>query len=172
MGGLGWLFVRGWTSEGSDRRIAITLAPSEQDQILSEKRLLLKAVHGVVTGLSRSDGDVKAVEEAARAAGLTMAADVSPALMAKLPLAFQQMAMSVHQDMDQLADAVVQRESPPQLLRKLEHHGALHHLSRLVSVLGDSIAANGQRLAMRIKVDAKDHKIGGAGTDLNPLSRR
>lgn len=113
MGGLGWLFVRGWTTEGSDRRTAIALAPSEQDQILSEMRLLLKAVHGVVTGLSGSDGDVKAVEEAARAA------DVSPALMAKLPLAFKQMGVSVHQEMDQLADAVVQRESPPQLLRRL-----------------------------------------------------
>jgi cytochrome c556 len=119
MGGLGWLFVRGWTTEGSDRRTAIMLAPSEQDQILSEMRLLLKAVHGVVTGLSRSDGDVKAVEEAARAAGMTMAADVNPALMAKLPLAFKQMGMSVHQDMDQLAVAVVQGESPPQLLRRL-----------------------------------------------------
>lgn len=119
VGGLGWLFVKGWTTEGSDRRTAIMLAPSERDQVLGEMRLLLKAVHGVVTGLSGLDGEAKAVEEAARAAGMTMAVDVSPTLMAKLPLAFKQMGMSVHQDMDQLADAVVQHESPPQLLRRL-----------------------------------------------------
>jgi cytochrome c556 len=113
------------------------LAPSEQDQILGEMRMLLKAVHGVVTGLSGSNGDVKPVEEAARAAGMTMAADVSPALMVKLPLAFKQMGMSIHQDMDQLADAVAQRETPPQILRRLSSITArcttCHDLYRLAS---------------------------------------
>jgi hypothetical protein len=137
MGVLGWLFVKGWTTEGSDRRTVIMLAPSEQDQILGEMRMLLKAVHGVVTGLSGSNGDVKQVEEAARAAGMTMAADVSPALMVKLPLAFKQMGMSIHQDMDQLADAVAQRETPPQILRRLSSITArcttCHDLYRLAS---------------------------------------
>lgn len=119
IGALGWLFVKGWTVEGRDGRTEIVLAPAERDQILGEMRQLLKAVQGVVTGLSGSDGDLKIVEEAARAAGMTMAADVNPAIMAKLPLAFKQMGMSVHQDMDQLADAVVQRETPPQILRRL-----------------------------------------------------
>lgn len=119
IGALGWLFVKGWTVDGRDGRTEIVLAPAERDQILAEMRQLLKAVQGVVTGLSGSDGDLKIVEEAARAAGMTMAADVNPAIMAKLPLAFKQMGMSVHQDMDQLADAVVQRETPPQILRRL-----------------------------------------------------
>lgn len=119
IGALGWLFVKGWTVEGRDGRTEIVLAPAERDQILAEMRQLLKAVQGVVTGLSGSDGDLKMVEESARAAGMTMAADVNPAIMAKLPLAFKQMGMSVHQDMDQLADAVVQRETPPQILRRL-----------------------------------------------------
>lgn len=119
IGALGWLFVKGWTAEGRDGRTEIVLAPAERDQILAEMRQLLKAVQGVVTGLSGSDGDLKMVEESARAAGMAMAADVNPALMAKLPLAFKQMGMSVHQDMDQLADAVVQREPSPQILRRL-----------------------------------------------------
>jgi hypothetical protein len=119
MGAFGWLFVKGWTAAGTGGRMEVVLAPAERDQILAEMRQLLKSVHGVVTGLSGSDGDVKAVEEAARAAGMTMAADVNPAIMAKLPLAFKQMGMSVHQDMDLLADAVVQRETPPQILRRL-----------------------------------------------------
>jgi hypothetical protein len=137
MGTLGWLFVKGWTVAGTGGRVEIVLAPGERDQILAEMRQLLKSVHGVVTGLSGSDGDVKAAEEAARAAGMTMAADVNPALMTKLPLAFKEMGMSVHQDMDLLADAVVQRETPPQILRRLSSITArcttCHDMFQLVS---------------------------------------
>ncbi len=137
MGALGWLFVKGWTVAGTGGRVEIVLAPAERDQILAEMRQLLKSVHGVVTGLSGSDGDVKAAEEAARAAGMTMAADVNPALMAKLPLAFKEMGLSIHQDMDLLADAVVQRETPPQILRRLSSITArcttCHDMFQLVS---------------------------------------
>jgi len=116
---LGWLFVKGWTVPGGEGRTEILLAPAERDQILAEMRQLLKAVHGVVTGLSSSDGDMKAAEQAARAAGMTMASDTSPAIMAKLPLAFKQMGMSIHKDMDALADAIVQKETPQQILQRL-----------------------------------------------------
>lgn len=34
----GWLFVKSWTTEGSDGRMEIYLAPSERDQILAEMR--------------------------------------------------------------------------------------------------------------------------------------
>ena len=40
------------------------------------------------------------IEQAVRSAGMHMAADVNPALMAKLPLPFKQMGMSIHKDMD------------------------------------------------------------------------
>jgi hypothetical protein len=119
IGALTWLFVKGWTTESTDHRTAIVLAPSERDLILSEMRMLLKAVHGVVTGLSANEADGKGIEAAARAAGMTMAADVNPAVMAKLPLPFKQMGMSIHRDMDALADAVVQKETPQQLLGRL-----------------------------------------------------
>jgi cytochrome c556 len=119
VGLLGWMFVKGWTTAGTDQRTAIILAPAERDLILGEMRMLLKAVHGVVTGLSHSDMDGKSMEEAARTAGMTMAADVNPAVMAKLPLAFKQMGMSIHRDMDALADAVVMRETPQQILQRL-----------------------------------------------------
>lgn len=118
---VGWLFVKGWTTPGSDGRMQILLAPAERDQILGEMRLLLKAVHGVVTGLSQpeqQDG-LKQAAQAARAAGMGMAADVDPALMAKLPLPFKQMGMSVHKDFDGLADAVAQGETPAQIMQRL-----------------------------------------------------
>ena len=65
----GWFTVQGWTTQGTDGRMDILLAPAE----------------------------------AARSAGIEMIADVNPGLMAKLPLPFKQMDMSIHQDMDALA---------------------------------------------------------------------
>jgi cytochrome c556 len=59
------------------------------------------------------------MEQAAHAAGMGMAADVNPAVMAKLPLPFKQMGMSIHKDMDALADAVAQKETPQQILQRL-----------------------------------------------------
>ena len=76
IGALTWLFVSGWTARGTDQRIAVMLAPSERELILSEMRMLLKAVHGVVTGMSVPEMDRKGMEDAARAAGMAMAADV------------------------------------------------------------------------------------------------
>jgi cytochrome c556 len=116
---LGWFFVKGWTAEGSDGRTEILLAPAERDQILAEMRQLLKAVDGIVRGLGKPQPDLKEVEAAARAVGMHMAADVEPAIMAKLPLPFKQMGMSIHKDMDALADAIVKNETPQQILHRL-----------------------------------------------------
>ncbi|HEY5626382.1 MAG TPA: hypothetical protein VIR79_00410 [Nitrospira sp.] len=133
----GWFFVQGWTTKGSDGRMEILLAPSERDQILAEMRQLLKAVDGIVRGLGGSQPDHLNMEAAARAAGMTMAADVNPAIMAKLPLPFKQMGMSVHKDMDALADAIVQKETPQQILQRLSSMTArcttCHDLYRLSS---------------------------------------
>ncbi len=115
----GWFFVKGWTTRGADGRMEILLAPAERDQILAEMRQLLKAVDGVVRGLSESDLNRKSMAEAAKVVGMQMAADTSPAIMAKLPLPFKQMGMSIHKDMDALADAIVQNETPQQILERL-----------------------------------------------------
>ncbi|MEP6891101.1 MAG: hypothetical protein ABI955_10465 [Nitrospirota bacterium] len=121
IGVAGWFFVQGWTTQGTDGRMQIVLVPAERDLILGEMRLLLKAVHGVVTGLAGHDQetDRAQIEQAARSAGMGMAADVNPALMAKLPLPFKQMGMSIHRDMDALADAIVQKEPPQKILQRL-----------------------------------------------------
>lgn len=115
----GWFFVKGWTTKGSDGRTEILVAHAERDQILAEMRQLLKAVDGVVRELGESEPDPKRMESAARAGGMHMAEDVEPTLMVKLPLPFKQMGMSIHKDMDALADAVIQRETPQQLLKRL-----------------------------------------------------
>lgn len=59
------------------------------------------------------------MEAAARAAGMKVAAGTEPGIMAKLPLPFKQMGMSIHKDMDALADAIVQKETPQQILQRL-----------------------------------------------------
>ncbi len=123
IGVAGWFFVQGWTAQGTDGRTQIVLAPAERDLILGEMRLLLKAVHGVVTGLAGQGQEVNRtqMEQAARSAGMHMAEDVNPALMAKLPLPFKQMGMSIHHDMDALADAIVNKETSPQILQRLSN---------------------------------------------------
>ena len=123
IGVAGWFFVQGWTTEGTDGRTQIVLAPAERDLILGEMRMLLKAVHGVVAGLAGQgqEADRAQMEQAARSAGMHMAEDVNPALMEKLPLPFKQMGMSIHKDMDALADAVIQKETSQQILQRLSN---------------------------------------------------
>ena len=123
IGVAGWFFVQGWTTKSTDGRTQIVLAPAERDLILGEMRLLLKSVHGVVTGLADQGQEVNRtqMEQAARSAGMHMAEDVNPALMAKLPLPFKQMGMSIHHDMDALADAIVDKETSQQILQRLSN---------------------------------------------------
>lgn len=96
-------FVRGNTAPGTDNRTAVILAPAERDLILREMRGFLAGVHDILDGLNRND--LKQVAQAARGIGMQSAVDVNPALMAKLPLQLKQLGMSVHHDMDDLADA-------------------------------------------------------------------
>ena len=115
-GVFGYFFVRGWTSEATDRRTAIHLAPAERDLVLSEMRQMLHSVHNLVTGLSA--GDPKIMEQAARASGMGMAADVNPVIMAKLPIEFKQQGMSVHRDFDALADTIARGADQATVLRE------------------------------------------------------
>lgn len=115
---VGYLFVKGWTvQEVSDSRTAVVLTKAEQNQILAEMRQLLKAVHGVLDGVVAQD--LTRAGQAARAAGMAMAADVNPLLMAKLPLTFKAMGMSIHRDFDGLADGIQSGERGEQALKRL-----------------------------------------------------
>lgn len=104
---------------GADGRTEILLAASERDQILGEMRQLLKSVDALIRAIGDAQPDRTAMAQAARAAGMSMAADTNPAIMAKLPLPFKQMGMSIHKDMDALADAIVQNDTPQHVLQRL-----------------------------------------------------
>jgi len=135
MAAAGYFFVKGRTIPAPDGRTAVVLSEAERNQILTEMRQLLKSVHGVLQGFSSQDLD--GAGRAAKAAGMAMAADVNPALMAKLPLAFKAMGMSVHRDFDALADGIHSGERGEQVLKRLSdligRCAACHELYRVSS---------------------------------------
>lgn len=108
-----WFFVHGNTAAGTDNRTAIVLASGERTLILGEMRNLLGGVHDILDALAHND--MKQAASAARAVGMASAADVNPALMAKLPLPFKQLGMSVHHDMDDFAQAADSGKSVAEL---------------------------------------------------------
>lgn len=111
------LFVRGQTKASTDGRKAVVLTAQEHDLVLMEMRAMLQSVQGVVQGLAHDD--MTAVAKAARASGMGAAADTSPALMAKLPLEFKQLGLSVHKNWDGLAQLVEHGASEDEILTRL-----------------------------------------------------
>ena len=112
---LAWFFVRGTTAPGSDGRTAIVLSMAERDFVLSEMRGLLATTQAIVEGVRLND--MTAVARAANAAGTGAQGNDSPALMAKLPLAFKTVGLSVHGDMDAIARAAESGAGAPAILK-------------------------------------------------------
>ncbi len=110
-------FVRGQTLPSADGRRAIVLPPASRDRVLSEMRGMLASVEGVLTGLAEKD--MKGVAQAARASGLAVAVDMSPQLMAALPLEFKQLGMAVHKSFDELAAAAETGAPTSEILSRL-----------------------------------------------------
>lgn len=110
-----WFFIRGNTTAGTDGRTAVVLQPAERDLVLTEMRGLLSSTQGILEGANQ--GDVARIILASRAAGMASAADVNPALMAKLPLEFKSLGMSVHHDMDEIAKAAEGGTPVPEILK-------------------------------------------------------
>lgn len=112
------LFVRGQTKPSTDGRKTVVLTAQEHDAVLKEMRAMLQSVHGVVQGLAQDD--MAAVAKAARASGMAAAEDTSPALMAKLPLEFKRLGVSVHRSWDGLAQLAEQGATSDEILNQLD----------------------------------------------------
>lgn len=110
-----WFFVRGNVTSGTDGRTAIVLQANERDLILTEMRGMLASTQGMLEGATQ--GDLPRIAKAATASGMAAAADVNPALMAKLPMEFKQLGLSVHRDMDEIAKAAEGGKPAPELLK-------------------------------------------------------
>jgi len=111
------LFIRGQTMPGSDGRTTILLSTVERNLVLKEMRTMLSSVQGIVEGLSEQD--LSRVASASRTSGSSMAQQVPPVLMAKLPLEFKQLGHSVHTGFDELTVASKQEETSDMILSRL-----------------------------------------------------
>ena len=87
------------TTESADGRTAVPLPIEARDAVLAEMRLMLSSVQGVLAGAAQSD--TAAIQRAAAASGLVMAAD--PTLEKILPGGFLQYGMATHRAFDSLA---------------------------------------------------------------------
>lgn len=114
-----WFFIHGKTTAGTDGRTAVVLQTGERDLVLTEMRNLLIAVQGILEGVNL--GDMQRVIHASSAAGMAVAADASPALLAKLPIEFKTLGMSVHRDMDEIAKAAKNKAPTPEILKMLSN---------------------------------------------------
>ncbi len=115
----GWFFIKGNTTEIEGQRDAIVLLPAERELVLLEMRGLLGSTQGILAGLDKKD--MKQVAQAARASGMASAADVNPALMAKLPMSFKELGMTVHHAMDEIAQDAETGKPSAEILNKLSN---------------------------------------------------
>lgn len=116
---LGWFFVKGNTTAIEGQRTAIVLQPAERELVLMEMRGLLSSTQGILAGLDKQDMNL--IATSARASGMASAADVNPALMAKLPMSFKQLGMSVHAAMDEIAQDAESGKPTGVVLNKLSN---------------------------------------------------
>jgi len=135
VGLFGFFFVKGTTSISTDQRRSVNLSPVEKDLVLGEMRTMLKAVNGMLGALS--ENDMMKAAKAATSAGMVMAVDGSPVLMAKLPLDFKELGMGTHKAFDDLASEIKLGATLPQVLVKMHQITnrcvACHEVNRLGS---------------------------------------
>ena len=104
IGIFGWFFYKGQVIPSSNsNRTVVLLDASEREYVLAEMRGMLSSVQQIILGIANDDR--AAIERAASAAGMSVAADDNPRLLAKLPMELKALGFSTHKDMDALAAA-------------------------------------------------------------------
>jgi hypothetical protein len=117
VGTFGFFFFKGSTTVSSDKRKAVALNAEEKDLVLSEMRHLLFTVNGILKAVTAND-KLKVIE-LSKGAGMSMAADVNPILMAKLPIDFKTLGMGTHKEFDKLALEVESNYSKDFVIKRL-----------------------------------------------------
>ncbi len=112
-----YFFIFGKTTSSPDGRSAIILTADEKNMVLHEMRVILGAVNGVLKAVAKDD--MKAAAVSARTAGMIMAVDGDPGLVAKLPAEFKTLGMSLHGDFDHLAGDIDAGLSREQVIERL-----------------------------------------------------
>lgn len=100
-----------------DTRQRIMLPAVGRDKVLSEMRVMLQSLGGVLQGLAAND--LPAAEKASRVSGMQTAADVDPEIKKHLPRPFLQLGMQTDQAFDRVADEIKAGGSRDQALGAL-----------------------------------------------------
>jgi hypothetical protein len=100
-----------------DARQRLVLPAAQRDQVLTEMRLMLGSVSGILQNLAA--GDLLAGEKAARASGIAVAADVDPRIEQHLPQPFLELGVKTHNGFDSLADRMKAGASRDDVIREL-----------------------------------------------------
>lgn len=101
----------------ADTRQRLVLAPAQRHMMLTEMRVMLESVSGIVQGLAADN--LPAAEKAARTSGMVHAADTDPQIKTLLPQQFLELAMQTHRGFDTLADRIKASGSRDDTLRGL-----------------------------------------------------
>lgn len=101
----------------ADTRHRLVLAPAQRDMMLTEMRLMLGSVSGILQGLT--NGNLPSAEKAARTSGMAGSADVNPHIKMLLPQQFMEWAMHTHRGFDILADQIKAGNSQADIIREL-----------------------------------------------------
>ena len=115
---IAFLFTKGKTETAADGRTAVILSSKEKILVLSEMRMMLGSVHGILEGLDADD--MSKVESAALSGGTKMMIDLDPAFMMKLPVAFKQQGVGAHTKFDSIAQAAKSGKNKNELLKMLK----------------------------------------------------
>lgn len=110
------LFFRGYTTPSPDGRTAVRLNAAEREFVRTQMRAMLASVQSIAAGLAEENP--RKVAEAARGSGRS-AMNLSPGMMAKLPMAFRQLAMGLHDGFDAMAAEAESGASREGLLRRM-----------------------------------------------------
>lgn len=84
-----------------ESRIRLRLTPDEQTAFLSEMRVMLGSVQGIVQGIA--DSDRETIARFASQSGKRMARATPPSVVARLPAAFAAIGEPTHLMFDELA---------------------------------------------------------------------
>jgi hypothetical protein len=109
--------VAGSTLPAADGRVIVVLDPGERALLLREMRAFVAGLQQMSDALAR--GDMQTVAQASRAMGTAAAHDVPVAMLARLPLAFKQLAFGVHGGFDAIAAEADRGETPAAALRQI-----------------------------------------------------
>jgi hypothetical protein len=111
--------IAGSTEKGADGRIAILLAPTERALVLREMRNFIDGLQLISDALSRDD--MQGVAKAARVMGTVGMHGVPVAMMAKLPIEFKVLALSVHRGFDAIGRDAESIGTTRHTLEQLSH---------------------------------------------------